>query len=51
MKLNFWQWLGVALLAVGLILFVIKQNRNAAHPPGSDTVPPATVPTPTSAPR
>jgi hypothetical protein len=55
MKLNFWQWLGVALLAIGLILYVIKKNQNAARPLGSDTVPPATLPaaatSPTSAPR
>jgi len=44
MKLNTWQWLGVVLLVIGLILFIIKQNRNAAHPPGSDTVPAATTP-------
>jgi hypothetical protein len=54
MKLNSWQWLGVALLAIGLVLFIIKTNRNTARPPGSDTTPPVTTPaatSPTTAPR
>jgi hypothetical protein len=29
MKLNFWQWLGLILLAVGLVLLVIKRSRPA----------------------
>ena len=42
MKLNFWQWLGLVLLAIGLILYVIKHNRDASRPPGTDTVPTTT---------
>jgi drug/metabolite transporter (DMT)-like permease len=48
MKLNMWQWIGVALLAIGLILFVVKRNRNAERPPGSDTTPTVTVPAATT---
>jgi hypothetical protein len=29
MKLNFWQWLGLILLIVGLIMFVMKRSRPA----------------------
>jgi len=43
MKLNTWQWLGVVLLAIGLILYIIKHNRDASRPPGSDTVPATTA--------
>jgi hypothetical protein len=37
MKLNFWQWLGIVLLLVGLILMAYKR---------SNTVPAPTVPVP-----
>jgi hypothetical protein len=27
MKLNFWQWLGLILLVIGLALFIYKKTR------------------------
>jgi drug/metabolite transporter (DMT)-like permease len=32
MKLNFWQWLGVALLVVGAVLLAIKYTSNGSGP-------------------
>jgi drug/metabolite transporter (DMT)-like permease len=32
MKLNLWQWLGVALLVVGAVLLVIKYTSNGPGP-------------------
>jgi hypothetical protein len=46
MKLNIWQWLGVALLALGLILYVTKK----AHAPAPST-PSSPAATPATAPR
>jgi len=31
MKLNFWQWLGVVLLVIGLALYVYKRSRPATN--------------------
>jgi hypothetical protein len=43
MKLNFWQWLGVVLLVVGLIwLLYARRDRGTTSPP------PADAPTPTA---
>lgn len=43
MKLNFWQWLGVVLLAIGLVLYVYKKTRPAETTPsgggGTGTAP------------
>ena len=36
MKLNFWQWLGLILLMLGLALMVYKRTRPAAP---ADTAP------------
>jgi len=40
MKLNLWQWLGVALLVVGAVLLAIKYTSNSSGPaatqPASD---------------
>jgi drug/metabolite transporter (DMT)-like permease len=45
MKLNFWQWLGVVLVVVGLIWFLY--SRRATTAPQSPTdLPAATSPTP-----
>ena len=38
MKLNFWQWLGVVLLIIGLALYVYKKTRPAG-PTGTPTAP------------
>lgn len=51
MKLNFWQWLGLVLLLIGVALWIYKKNRGtdtrvettgaalgALHPPAA--VPP-----------
>jgi hypothetical protein len=46
MKLNFWQWLGVVLLVVGLVwLLYSRRDRGATTTPTTD-VPGATAPTP-----
>jgi hypothetical protein len=39
MRLNFWQWLGVILLAIGLVLIVTRQtsdDRATPPPPAPD---------------
>lgn len=36
MKLNFWQWLGLILLVIGLALLIYKRTRPA---PMTDTAP------------
>jgi drug/metabolite transporter (DMT)-like permease len=30
MKLNFWQWLGLILLVIGVAMYIYKKNRPAA---------------------
>ena len=39
MKLNFWQWLGVALLVIGVTLIIIRETgeKNAAPVPSNPT--------------
>jgi hypothetical protein len=39
MKLNFWQWLGVILLVLGLAMYVYKKTRPAGTtaPTGAGT--------------
>jgi hypothetical protein len=48
MKLNLWQWLGVALLIVGAVLLAIKYTANgsggSSAPPGGAAAPAATQP-------
>jgi drug/metabolite transporter (DMT)-like permease len=49
MKLNFWQWLGLALLVLGVYLYVFRGTQQPANPPSATTAPlpptvPATVP-------
>ena len=38
MKLNFWQWLGLILLLIGLGLMVYKRTRPPATPAGTAPV-------------
>ena len=33
MKLNFWQWLGVVLLVVGIALWIYRETRPESLPP------------------
>lgn len=56
MKLNFWQWIGVGLLVVGVLLYLFERTTPTANPPGSitndavtssPTAPPTTMPTAT----
>ncbi len=44
MKLNFWQWLGLALLVLGVYLYMFRGTSEVANPPGATTVPPAAEP-------
>ena len=45
MKLNFWQWLGVVLVVVGLIWFLYTNRAKTTTTPPAD-LPAATSPTP-----
>jgi hypothetical protein len=40
MKLNFWQWIGLILLIIGVAMYVYKKTRpaNPANP-GANTAP------------
>ena len=44
MKLSIWQWVGLALLVIGIVMFVKERSRPAAAPPGAATTSPTTVP-------
>ena len=46
MKLNFWQWLGVVLVVVGLIWFISSRRARTTTPPPPADLPAATAPTP-----
>ena len=47
MKLNFWQWLGVVLLVVGLIwLLYARRDRGVTTTPPPADVPITTAPIP-----
>ena len=38
MKLNFWQWLGLILLVIGVAMYVYKKSRPAStSTPGDNT--------------
>lgn len=51
MRLNFWQWLGVAMLVVGGMLYLMRWTTPTANPPGATTAPPAPATTgPTTVP-
>ena len=39
MKLNFWQWIGLLLLIVGVAMYVYKKTRPADGGAGSNTAP------------
>ena len=42
MKLNFWQWLGLILLVIGVAMYLYKKSRPAnpgAGPGGTPTAP------------
>ena len=45
MKLNFWQWLGILLVVVGLIWFIYSRRAKTPAPTPAD-LPAATSPTP-----
>jgi hypothetical protein len=45
MKLNFWQWLGVVLLVVGVLWTLSKRRGEKPSPPPAD-LPAATAPSP-----
>ena len=48
MKLNFWQWLGVVLLVIGVVLWVLKKTRSdGTTVPSSGATPTAPVVQPT----
>lgn len=49
MKFNFWQWLGLILLAVGLLLVAIKR-MNTSDPSKSPDVSPRIAPPATTLP-
>jgi hypothetical protein len=44
MKLNFWQWLAVVLLIIGLAVWIYERN----HPASSTAPAHATTPAPTT---
>jgi drug/metabolite transporter (DMT)-like permease len=44
MKLNFWQWLGVALLVVGVLVYLFENTTPTANPPGATTPEPVNTP-------
>ena len=35
MKLNFWQWLGVALLVVGVLMYLMRETTPTANGPAA----------------
>jgi hypothetical protein len=43
MKLNFWQWLGVVLLIVG-VAYYIYDHRDKSTPPAKPVTPATTQP-------
>ena len=45
MRLNFWQWLGVVLLVIGVIWWLYDRRAAEPKPPPAD-LPAATAPTP-----
>jgi len=46
MKLNFWQWLGILLVVVGLIWFIYSKRERTTPQPAPADLPAATAPTP-----
>lgn len=47
MKLNFWQWLGVILLLIGVAMWVYKKTRPAPNPSTTQNIGTAPVVQPT----
>jgi drug/metabolite transporter (DMT)-like permease len=47
MKLNFWQWLGVILLIIGVALWLYKKSRPAPGPSTTQNIGTAPVVQPT----
>ena len=47
MKLNFWQWLGLILLVIGVAMYLYKKNRPAGstNPAGNTQSAPVVQPT------
>jgi drug/metabolite transporter (DMT)-like permease len=39
MKLNFWQWIGVVVVVVGVALLIYRETRPAAPPADPGTAP------------
>jgi hypothetical protein len=47
MKLNFWQWLGLILLVIGVAMYLYRKSRPAPtnNPPGGAQTAPVVQPT------
>jgi hypothetical protein len=47
MKLNFWQWLGLLLLVIGVAMYLYKKSRPASstNPSGGTQTAPVVQPT------
>ena len=43
MKLNFWQWIGIALLLLGLIWYIMRERKDKAATKTSVSAPTHTV--------
>jgi hypothetical protein len=43
MKLNFWQWIGIALLILAAVL-ILRRGGEEERPPAQPAQPPATQP-------
>lgn len=42
MKLNFWQWLALVLLVIGLVIWIYERSHTTPAPPPNQMTPPAT---------
>ena len=46
MKLNFWQWIGLVVVAIALVAIIWRETRPASSPsPGARPAVPSDVPT------
>ena len=44
-KLNFWQWLGVVLLIVGIVWYILREKDQDKAKPANKPAPTPAVPT------